>query len=215
MADQSKTMSFDLWRSLFELQRVYLENVSQISKGMAEASGFSLTNMTDVTRVSLRNMAEVSRLSMEAARVSMTGLSETARVSMRGSSVNEPLDDQVVDVAEEVLDIGKKRVVGATTRVKRVISRVPVEQKIELFDETVTVERLPPGNDPADAAALAEREYSMQDVREVPVVTKRTQLRERVILRRERTPRIETVREVLIKTDVEVDQPRQMSIVSS
>ena len=213
MADHSNTRN-DLWRSVSGLQRVYLDSFTQIANGMAEATRFGM----DAARTSVGSLTEATRMGTialtEAARLGSMALTVTTRRGLGPQPSSEILHDQVIDVGEEVLEVGKERVTGATTRVRRVITRVPTEELVELYDETVVVERLPPGNAEPEADALLPRDYFMQDVREVAVVTKRMRLRERVRLHRERTPRIETIHEVLTKTDVEVEQPRQMSVVA-
>ena len=122
-------------------------------------------------------------------------------------------DQQVVAVGEESLDVSTRRVYGAQTRVRRVVQTVPVERRVELRDETIVVERRPQVGDVADDEALAEHEYVMSESREVPVVNKQRRLREVVVLRRESTPRVEIVREVVRRADVQIEQPDRTLVV--
>jgi hypothetical protein len=90
---------------------------------------------------------------------------------------------------------------------------MPVERRVELHDETITVERRPASGKVAEHDALVKREYVMIDTREIPVVTKETHLREELVIRKERTGRVEVIRDTVRQADVEVMQPQRMPMV--
>jgi stress response protein YsnF len=122
-------------------------------------------------------------------------------------------DQQVIAVGEESLDVSTRRVYGAQTRVRRVVEAVPVERRVELHDETITVERRPHVGEATDDEALAEHEYIMSESREVPVVSKQRRLKEVVVLRKHSTPRVEIVRDVVRRADVQIEQPERTLVV--
>ena len=121
--------------------------------------------------------------------------------------------EQIIGVGEESLNVATRRISGEATRVRRVVRETPVERRVELNDETITIERRPANGKAADNDALVEREYVMIDTREIPVVTKEARLREELVIRKERTGRIEIIRDTVRHADVEVMQPQRMPMV--
>lgn len=122
-------------------------------------------------------------------------------------------DQQVIGIGEEVLEVSARPVIGQTTRVRRVVTAAPVEQQIQLHDTTIIVERRPAHDGEIGDDSLAEREYVMYDVSEVPVVNKRTRVREMVVLRREHNHRTEVVRGIVRRADVQVEEPERVPMV--
>jgi stress response protein YsnF len=53
----------------------------------------------------------------------------------------------VIPLAEETLTVGKHTVNSGTTTVRRYVVENPVEQRVELYDEKVVVERRKPVTD--------------------------------------------------------------------
>jgi stress response protein YsnF len=68
------------------------------------------------------------------------------------------------------------------------------------------VERRRPVTDAASGETLTELTVEMIETSEVPVVAKGVQLREEVVVRRERTKRVETIRDTLRRDEVEVSK---------
>jgi hypothetical protein len=122
--------------------------------------------------------------------------------------------EQVIQMGEELLNVSTRRVIGATTRVRRVVREQPIERHIELHDESVVVEQQPTNGESADVESLVEREYVMSDSREVPVVTKQTRVRGNVVLRKQINNRVEVIRDVVRYADVEIEQPQRMPVVT-
>jgi uncharacterized protein (TIGR02271 family) len=115
-------------------------------------------------------------------------------------------EEEVIPLAEETLIVGKQTVNTGTTRVRRYIVEKPVEKQVTLFDEKVVVERRRPVTDAASGETLTELTVEMIETSEVPVVAKGVQLREEVVVRRERTKRVETIRDTLRRDEVEVSK---------
>src|ERR1700722_12685593 len=57
---------------------------------------------------------------------------------------NSGMEEQVIPLAEEELQVGKRTVDRGTTSIRRYVVRKPVEESVTLRDETVTVERRRP-----------------------------------------------------------------------
>jgi stress response protein YsnF len=137
------------------------------------------------------------------------GSAVTHRRSAETHNANE---EQIIGVGEEVLNVGTRMVPGKTTRVRRVVVQTPVQQDVTLHSETVVLERRRPlstnGSD-----VLTEVTVEMADFNEVPVVSKAVHLVEEVLLRKEVTSRIETIRDTVKRDKLEIEQPSQLPVV--
>ena len=131
----------------------------------------------------------------------------------RELQVREADGEQVIRFGEERLNVSTRKVHGAATRVRRVVHSVPVERRVELNDETIVVERRPTDGAVADGEAMFEREYVMFDTREIPVVRKETHVRETLVVRREKTGRVEIIKDVLRRSEPDVVRPNRVPVV--
>jgi stress response protein YsnF len=112
--------------------------------------------------------------------------------------------EEVIPLAEETLIVGKETVTSGTTTVRRFVVETPVEQQVSLYDEKVIVERRKPIGDAVTGEALTEVTIEMIETTEVPVVGKSVKVREEVVVRRERTSRVATVRDTVRRDKIEV-----------
>ncbi|WP_407530788.1 DUF2382 domain-containing protein [Methylobacterium oryzisoli] len=129
---------------------------------------------------------------------------------MRSSDTSAPKsqastqEEEVIPLAEETLIVGKRLENGGTTTVRRYVVEVPTEQQVTLYDETVVVERRRPVTDQVTGETLTELTVEMVETSEVPLVGKGVRVREEVVVRRERTKRVETVRDTIRRDEVEI-----------
>jgi uncharacterized protein (TIGR02271 family) len=114
--------------------------------------------------------------------------------------------EEVIPLAEEQVEIGKRRVDHAT-RIRRYVVETPVEREVTLRDETVEIERRQPvdGTSPG-VGAFEERTVEVHTSSEQPEVTKTANVAEEVVVRKTVTERPETLRETVRKEQVEVNQ---------
>ena len=133
------------------------------------------------------------------------GRSVSGATDIRTSSL-EPRSQQeeVIPLAEETLIVGKQTVNRGTTRVRRYIVESPAEQEVTLYNERVVVERRRPVTDASTGETLTELTVEMIETSEVPLVAKGVRVREEVVVRRERTKRVETVRDTIRREEVEI-----------
>jgi uncharacterized protein (TIGR02271 family) len=130
------------------------------------------------------------------------GTPGSGRVAPVAASATE---EDVIPLAEEQLEIGKRTVDRGTTRVRRYVVEKPVEQNVTLHGERVTIER----RHPVDATAVSggafeERAVEVRETEEVPVVGKAARVVEEVLIRKEATERTETVKDTVRREEVEV-----------
>ena len=96
-------------------------------------------------------------------------------------------------------------------RVRSVTRETPAEEQVDLNEEHVDVEHRPSERrlsleDVQAAGLLKERIFEIREMREEPVITKETFVREEVIVRKTVRERTETVRDTVRHTEVEVEE---------
>jgi stress response protein YsnF len=139
-------------------------------------------------------------------------------VATEASAVQTPLSGEarsesaaseaVIPTAKEELEVGKRQVQDTRHyRVRRYIVEHPAEEQVALHDEKVTVEH----RQPAQAAAPGERPFEEKTVevtesREEPVVRKVVKPGEEVVVRKEGKDRVETVRDTVRESKVDIDK---------
>ncbi len=117
--------------------------------------------------------------------------------------------EEVIALGEEVLEVGKRTENRGTARIHRFVVETPVERQVTLVSEKVVVERRRPVSDKVSGEILTEVTVEVIETEEVPTVNKRMRLREEVVVRTERTQRVETVRDTVRRDEVEIEQAGQ------
>jgi uncharacterized protein (TIGR02271 family) len=113
--------------------------------------------------------------------------------------------EEVIPLAEEQINIGKRTVDRGVTRVRRYAVETPVEKEVTLHGERVTIERRRPVDAmTAPRGAFEERTIEVRETEELPVVEKTAKVVEEVTIRKEATERKETVRDTVRRDEVEV-----------
>jgi uncharacterized protein (TIGR02271 family) len=114
---------------------------------------------------------------------------------------------EVLRLAEEQLEVGKRLVTEGTTRIRRFVVEKPVEAKVALHEEHVEIVRLAAA-DPASVKDVdwSEKTIEMVDTHEEPIVSKSVHLAEEVRIGKKATDRVETVRDKVRRQDVDVER---------
>lgn len=116
--------------------------------------------------------------------------------------------EQAIPVFEERLVVGKRDVARGTVRVRVHVRAVPVEVPVHLREEHAVVERHTvdrPVTD-ADTDAFQEKVVAVDTVVEEPVVAKEAVVVEEIVVHKDVAERVETVRDTVRRTVVEVEQ---------
>lgn len=145
---------------------------------------------------------EQSMRSMPAAQPGIADRSE-----MRAEASEMPTEgEQVIPVVKEELAVGK-RAAERRYRIRTYTVETPVEENVRLHDERVVIERRPATSGvAADPDAARDREFEVVERHEEPVVEKHVRPVEEVVVRREAADRVETVRDTVRETKVDVDK---------
>ncbi len=112
--------------------------------------------------------------------------------------------EEVIPLAEENLEVGKRTVDRGTTRVRRYVVERPVERDVVLRGQRVTIERRRPVETSVPGHAFEERTVEVRETEEVPVVEKTARVVEEVAIRKEETERTEKVHDTLRREEVEL-----------
>ena len=114
--------------------------------------------------------------------------------------------EEVIPLAEEKIEVGKRTVDRGVTRVRRYVVERPVEQDVTLRGQRVTIERRRPIETTlgAPGQAFEERVIEVHQTEEVPVVAKTARVVEEVAIRKEETERTATVRDTVRREEVDV-----------
>lgn len=116
-------------------------------------------------------------------------------------------NESVIPVVQEELQVGKRQVEQGGVRVHSTVENIPVEEKVRLREEHVTVERRPADRpvSSTDVANLRDKTIEVTETTEVPVVSKQARVVEEVVVNKEVGERVETVSDTVRRTDVEVE----------
>lgn len=112
-----------------------------------------------------------------------------------------------IDVVEERLTVAKRQTEAGRVRVRSYVVETPVEQDVELRSERVHVERRPVDR-PAGTADFQERSIEAREYAEAPVVHKEARVVEEIGLNKDVESHVETVRDTVRKTEVEIEDER-------
>ncbi len=120
--------------------------------------------------------------------------------------------DDVIQVVEERLNVGKRAVNRGRVRIHSYVVETPVTESVSLHGETVTVDRRPVDRPLAAADlgvdAFKDRTIEMQEIDEEAVVAKTIRVVEEIGVRKDVTDRTEVVTDTVRSTKVEIDDAR-------
>lgn len=114
-------------------------------------------------------------------------------------------DPNVLEVVEEVVELGKEKVETGRLRIYNVVSESKVSKSIPLVDETVTVQRRAVNRDALEDA-FKERVFELSEFDERAIVSKRAQVVEEVNLAKQAETRDQTVTETVRRSDVRAER---------
>ena len=128
-------------------------------------------------------------------------------------------EDDVVQVVEERLNVGKRSVSRGKVRLHAYVVETAVSENVSLRDETVTIDRRP-----VDRAvsvgdlgvdAFRDRTIEMEEIDEEAVVAKSARVVEEIGIRKDVTDRTETIRDTVRSTKVDIEDGRTVGTATS
>ena len=141
-------------------------------------------------------------------RTSTTGTTGTGASSSADRTAG---DRETIPVTEERLNVGKREVGGGRVRVRSYVVEQPVEEQVNLRDESVSVERRPVDRPLTGAdrdRAFQERTIEAEEKSEEAVVNKEARVKEELVVNKDVNQRTETVQDTVRRTEVDVEDER-------
>lgn len=140
--------------------------------------------------------------------------STTAQATSRAASTAPPAartdrEGEVIRLAEEQLNVGKRQVAAGMTRVRRFVTEKPVEEQVTLHEEHASVARRAI-NDPSYIRDIdwSDRTIEVAESAEEAVVSKSARVVEEIVVGKEGTDRVETVKDKVRRQQVEVERQK-------
>jgi len=198
-----------LWRRLFG--RNVGDHESAVYGRTIESGGAVLTLRTADTEVpralkilDVHNPVDVNE------RATSLGVAPPAT----RSSVSQPMPaartlakEEVLRLAEEQLDVSKRQVETGRARIRRFVTERPVETQVTLHEEHAALLRRPV----TDSRAIKDVDWTdktieITETAEQAVVNKTAHIAEEVVVRREGSDHVETVRDKIRRQQVEIER---------
>jgi stress response protein YsnF len=116
-------------------------------------------------------------------------------------------NEEVLRLAEEQFDVGKRVISDGATRIRRFVTVTPVEAQVTLHEEHTRVIRRA-STDPTFLRDVdwTDKTIEVTETAEEPVVTKSVHIAEEVVIRKEATDTVKTVRDNIRRQQVEVEK---------
>ncbi|HEX7002884.1 MAG TPA: DUF2382 domain-containing protein [Trueperaceae bacterium] len=113
-----------------------------------------------------------------------------------------------IPIVEEDIRVGKREVERGGVRARTYVRERPVDEQVELRDESVEVRRQRADRplSAADGDAFRERSVEMHETDEEAVVSKEARVVEDVVIEKQARDRTEHVRDTVRRTEVEIEQ---------
>jgi uncharacterized protein (TIGR02271 family) len=148
--------------------------------------------------------AGVGTASAAAAAATSAPVSATAKAVAATAS---PSPSDVIRLAEEQLNVGKRLVQDGSTRIRRFVTERPVEASVTLHEEHAQVLRRAI-TDPGYIADVdwSDRTIEVTESAEQAVVSKNSRVVEEVVVRKEGTDRVETIKDKVRRQELEVER---------
>ncbi len=139
-----------------------------------------------------------------------TGYDAAAHSTMRSAMPAAAVQggqDETLKVVQERLVVGKRAVEGGRVRIRSYVVERPVEEQVTLHEERVSIERHPVDRAATDAdlAAFQERTIEATARSKEAVVGKEVRVVEEIGVTKDTAERVETVRDTVRETKVEVE----------
>ncbi len=200
----------NLWQRLFG--RSVPEHESAIYSRTIQSGGAVLTLRTPDTEVNraMRVLDVHGPMDMNdrssAPATNVTPISGTAKTDTTGTTRTDA-GEEVLRLAEEQIDLGKRRVETGKSRIRRFVVEKPVESQITLHDEHVEVARRAiTDSTPTRDIDWKDKVVEVVETSEEPVVTKTPRVAEEIVIRRRGSDHVETIRDTVRRQQIEVEQ---------
>jgi uncharacterized protein (TIGR02271 family) len=209
-----------LWQKLFG--RDIEEHEARVYGKTVEAGGVVLTLRAPDSQLSKamgilnqHNVVDVKSRAIEAGWLAKEAVMETKAIPAPAKPVTTDIGKgEVLRLAEEQLEVGKRLITEGTTRIRRFVVQKPVEAQVTLHEEHVEIVRRAVA-DPAFVKDIdwTDRTIEIIETIEQPVVSKSTHIAEEVVIGKKGSDRVETVKDTVRRQQVEVERETDRDLV--
>ncbi len=179
------------------------------ASGMTGTSGMpgGATPVRDTTAGRDAEMGTGPGMGSTRASATDTGVGMTDAASRTGpTSMNQGMGNDTIKVMKEDLVVGKREHEAGGVRVTSHVVETPVQEQVTLHEEHVTLERRPVNERVAGAGdAFADKTIEARAMSEEAVVGKEARVVEEIGIKKQATDRVETVRDTVRETKVDVE----------
>jgi uncharacterized protein (TIGR02271 family) len=132
---------------------------------------------------------------------------KTPAAPTASAAVANTQNNEVIRLAEEQLNVAKRQVQAGMTRVRRFVTEKPVETQVTLHEEHASVARRAI-TDPSYIKDIdwSDRTIEVTETAEEAVVSKSARVVEEVVVGKEGSDRVETVKDKVRRQQVEVER---------
>lgn len=134
---------------------------------------------------------------------------------LRTSLTGDESEEEVLRLAEEQLEVGKRLVSEGSTRVRRYTVTDEVSEQISLREQHADIFRRSI-NEPAHVGDVdwSEKTVEVAETHEQPVINKTAQVKEEVVVRTDANERVETVSDTVRRQEVDIDHTAPETLAS-
>jgi uncharacterized protein (TIGR02271 family) len=138
---------------------------------------------------------------------STSGRTAPASPLRTDTAIRTEKGDEVVRLAEEYINVGKQQVRTGVTRIRRFVVEKAVEAQVTLHEEHATVARRAVTDSPAvQDVDWTERTIEVQEVAEQPVISKSARIAEEVVIHKEGSDHVETVKDTVRRQQIDIER---------
>jgi stress response protein YsnF len=157
--------------------------------------------------IDLTKRAEQSGLLTTSTPATAPSKPATVRPATATTTAGATTGEEVLSLAEEQINVGKRMVQEGTTRIRRFVTETPVEAQVTLHEEHARVLRRA-STDPNFLRNIdwTDKTIEITESAEEPVVTKSVRITEEVVIQREGSDHVKTLHDKVRKQQVEVER---------
>ncbi|MEZ3498355.1 YsnF/AvaK domain-containing protein [Pantoea sp. KPR_PJ] len=161
--------------------------------GLAQDDGYTVSSAYTVDEVNRDDGVST---------VNESGLTQPVRTSLTGDESEE----EVLRLAEERLEVGKRLVSEGTTRVRRYTVTDQVSENVSLHEQHADIFRRSAHSPAAtDDVDWEEKTIEVAETHEQPVINKTAHIKEEVVVRKDQSDRVENVTDSVRRQEVDID----------
>ena len=182
----------------------------QLPRALSIIDAHDSGNMQQYGELGLRNDTDIQSSAGVPTDELYTGeVQPTGVTPVRTSLTGDETEEEVLRLAEERLEVGKRLVSEGSTRVRRYTVTDDVSKEVSLHEQHADIFRRPLTQHASpDDVDWSEKTVEVAETHELPVINKTVQVKEEVVVRTDQSERVETVNDSVRRQEVDIDHAR-------